>query len=96
MTSIFFYNVNEETATRTNLITISELWYATVATELRLDAGLYQKRNDLSFCSGKSHPWEATSLEKHVHVQKDWQEVCWRWSVTLRHDLQCQEEQQIL
>lgn len=61
----------EETNTRTHVITISNLWYVTMATELRWDAGLRLK--DETVCHlgfGKIHLWEGTSLEKYIHVKK--------------------------
>lgn len=61
----------EETNTRTHVITISNLWYVTMATELRWDAGLHLK--DETICHlgfGKIHLWEGTSLEKYIHVKK--------------------------
>ena len=78
--------MNEETTTRTNLITTSKLWYATVATEVGLDGELYQERwHDLPFMLWTSTSIGSYSLEKYIHVQKWRQGVGWRQSVSLRH-----------
>lgn len=91
--------MNEETTTRTNVITISKLWYVTVATELGLDAGLYQERRDDlpfvlpgtsmgSYIFGKVHPCTKMVAGSGIEVEGD--------TEASTHDLQCQEEQQIL